>query len=207
MSGSTIDLETLLSRASVSALVDPAPSGDALELILRTGLCAPDHGRLAPWRYVLVRGAARARLADVVEAALRRREPDATTPMVDKQRGKFLRAPLIIALGARIRTDHKVPASEQMLTVAAGAMNLLNAIHATGFGAIWVTGANAYDPAVAAALGLQAPDRLAGFLFVGTPAARPARPPRPDLAAHVLEWSGAASVPSGDATGSRPWSG
>ena len=186
------DLENLLSRMSVSALVDPAPSGDALDLILRTGLCAPDHGRLAPWRYVLVRGAARARLADVVEDALRRRDPDATSPMIEKQRGRFLRAPLIIALGARIRTDHKVPASEQMLTVAAGAMNLLNAIHAMGFGAIWVTGANAYDPAVAAALGLHAPDCLAGFLFVGTPDARPAAPPRPDLADHVLDWSGTA---------------
>ncbi len=192
MTRPAIDLETLLSRTSVSALVDPAPSGDALELILRTGLCAPDHGRLAPWRYVLVRGAARARLADVVEEALRRRDPDATAPMIEKQRGKFLRAPLIIALGARIRTDHKVPASEQMLAVAAGAMNLLNAIHATGFGAIWVTGANAYDPAVAAALGLHAPDCLAGFLFVGTPSARPAPAARPQLADHVLDWTGAA---------------
>ena len=193
MTGPAIDLETLLSRTSVSALVDPAPSGDALDRILRTGLCAPDHGRLAPWRYVLIRGAARARLADVVEGALRRRDPDATSPMIEKQRGKFLRAPLIIALGARIRTDHKVPPSEQMLAVAAGAMNLLNAIHATGFGAIWVTGVNAYDPAVAAALGLHAPDCLAGFLFVGTPVAPPPHQVvRPDLADHVLDWSGAA---------------
>ncbi len=192
MTGPASDLETLLTRSSVSALVDPAPSGDALELILRAGLCAPDHGHLAPWRYVLVRGAARSELADTVESALRRREPDATPPMIEKQRGKFLRAPLIIALGARIRLDHKVPASEQMLAVAAGAMNLLNAIHATGFGAIWVTGANAYDPAVAEALGLRAPDCLAGFLFVGTPAAQPAPPSRPALADHVLEWSGAA---------------
>ncbi len=188
----TRDLETLLSRISASALVDPAPSGDALDLILRTGLCAPDHGRLAPWRYVLIRGAARARLADVVEDALRRREPDATSPMIERQRAKFLRAPLIVALGARIRTGHKVPASEQMLAVAAGAMNLLNAIHAMGFGAIWVTGANAYDPVVAAALGLHAPDCLAGFLFVGTPETRPAPSPRPELADHVLDWSGAA---------------
>ncbi len=187
---STNDLEMLLSRRSVSALVDPAPAGEALELILRAGLCAPDHGRLAPWRYVLVRGGARARLADIVAAALGRRDPDATVAMIDKQRGKFLRAPLIVALGARIRTDHKVPPSEQMLAVAAGAMNLLNAIHATGFGAIWVTGANAYDPAVASALGLHAPDCLAGFLFVGTPAGPPGPTPRPDLADHVLDWSG-----------------
>ena len=185
-------IETLLSRASVSALVEPAPSGETLERILRTGLCAPDHGRLAPWRYVLIHGEARARLADVIEAALRARDPQATAPMIDKQRGRFLRAPLIIALGAHIRTDHKVPPSEQMLSVAAGAMNLLNAIHASGFAAIWVTGANAYDPAVAAALGLHAPHCLAGFLFVGTPAEALRDASRPGLSGHVAEWSGVA---------------
>ncbi len=188
------ELEALLSRISVSALVEPAPSGDTLELILQTGLRAPDHGRLAPWRYVLVRGAARARLADVIEAALRARDPQATAPMIDKQRGKFLGAPLVIALGAHIRTDHKVPASEQMLSIGAGAMNLLNAIHALGFGAIWVTGAHAYDPAVAASLGLHPPDSLAGFLFVGTPAAQRRFAPRPDLTDHVVEWSGPGAV-------------
>jgi len=184
-------LEVLLSRASVSRLIEPAPSGDALDLILQTGLRAPDHGRLAPWRYVLIRGDARARLADAVEAALRARDPEVPPAVIEKQRGKFLRAPLVIALGAHIRTDHKVPPSEQMQSVAAGAMNLLNAIHAFGYGAIWVTGANAYDPAIAAALGLHAPDCLAGFLFVGTPAAKPAPAPRPDMAAHVREWTGA----------------
>jgi nitroreductase len=186
-------LDILLSRVSVSALVEPAPSGAELERILEAGLRAPDHGRLAPWRYVLVRGDARARLADVIEAALRARDPGATPPLIEKQRGKFLRAPLVIALGAHLRTGHKVPTSEQMLSVAAGTMNLLNAIHALGFGAIWVTGANAYDPSVAAALGFHAPDCLAGFLFVGTPAEVARAPARPDLSGHVVEWTGPAA--------------
>lgn len=191
------ELENLLSRVSVSGLVDPAPSGDALERILQAGLRAPDHGRLAPWRYLLIRGDARAALADVVEAAMRARDPDATAPTIDKQRGKFLAAPLVIALGARIRTDHKVPPSEQMLSVGAGAMNLLNAIHALGFGGIWVTGPNAYDASVAASLGLHPPDSLAGFLFVGTPAAPPRPTARPDLSGHVVEWTGpVAQVPA-----------
>ncbi len=183
-------LDILLSRVSISALVEPAPSGAELERILEAGLRAPDHGRLAPWRYVLIRGDARTALADVIEAALRARDPGATPPMIEKQRGKILRAPLVIALGARIRSDHKVPPSEQMLSVAAGAMNLLNAIHALGFGAIWVTGANAYDPSVAAALGLHAPDSLAGFLFVGTAAEAARAPVRPELSGHVVEWTG-----------------
>ena len=182
--------QALLSRVSVATLQDPAPSGEALEQILRCGLCAPDHGRLAPWRYVLIRGEARARLADVIEQALRARDPEATAPMIDKQRSKFLAAPLVVALGAHIRTDHKVPASEQMFSVAAGAMNLLNAVHALGFGAIWVTGANAYDPAVARALGFEAPDCLAGFLFVGTPSQPGGTARRAELAGHVVEWTG-----------------
>ncbi len=179
----------LLSRVSVSRLVDPAPAGAVLDRILEAGLRAPDHGRLAPWRYVLIRGPARARLADLVEAALRARDPEAPSAFIDKQRGKFLRPPLTIALGARIRTDHKVPPSEQMLAVGAGAMNLLNAIHACGFGAIWVTGANAYDPMVQAGLGFAPPDTLAGFLFVGTPADGLPEVARPVLADHVSEWT------------------
>ena len=181
-------METLLSRVSVSKLVDPAPEGAVLDRILEAGLRAPDHGRLAPWRYVLIRGDARTRMADLIETALRQRDPEAPAPFIDKQRGKFLRPPLTIALGARIRTDHKVPPSEQMLAVGAGAMNLLNAIHASGFGAIWVTGANAYDPLVQAGLGFSAPDTLAGFLFVGTPAEGFAEVSRPSLADHVTDW-------------------
>ena len=76
-----------------------------------------------------------------------------------------------------------------MLAVGAGAMNLLNAIHSAGFGAIWVTGANAYDPLVQAGLGFTAPDTLAGFLFVGTPADVLPEVARPALALHVTDWS------------------
>lgn len=184
--------DTLLDRVSISSLQDPAPDGAVLERILAAGLRAPDHGRLAPWRYVLVRGEARAMLADIVAAALQAREPDATPPMIEKQRGKFLRAPLVIGLGAHLRPDHKVPEIEQLMSVAAGAMNLLNAIHAEGFGAIWVTGANAYDRQVQAALGFTPPHSLAGFLFVGTPREPAVLVRRPALADHVTDWTGAA---------------
>lgn len=185
-----IELDRLLDRASISALQEPAPDGAVLDRILETALRAPDHGRLAPWRFALIRGEARATLAEVVAQALLRRDPEATPVMLEKQRGKFLRAPLVVALGAHIRPDHKIPQSEQLMSVAAATMNLLNAIHIAGFAAIWVTGANAYDPAVQEALGFRAPDTLAGFLFVGT-ARAPATPARrPALADHVAEWTG-----------------
>ncbi len=104
-------------------------------------------------------------------------------------RGKILAPPLIIALGVHIVPDHKIPEIEQVLAVGAAAMNMLNAAHALGFGGVWVTGPNAYDPAVASALGFEPPDRLAGFLYLGTPSAPLPQLRRPALAEHVREWA------------------
>ncbi len=188
-------LDLLRDRVSVSMFREPAPDGAVLDRILEAGLRAPDHGRLRPWRFVLIRGAALATLADIVVSALCAREPETTPALAEKQRAKFLRAPLVIALGVQVRQHPKVPEIEQVMSAAAAAMNLLNAIHAEGFGAIWVTGANAYDPSVQAALGFTAPDRLIGFLFVGTPDAPPKAAARPALADHVSEWTGIAPGP------------
>lgn len=183
----TIDL--LLSRASTNVLAEPAPEGHALDLILEAGLRAPDHGRLRPWRFVLIRGAAKAAVAERAIAALRARDPDAPVTEEERMRGKLLAPPLIVALGVHILPNHKIPEIEQMLAVGAAAMNMLNAAHALGFAGKWITGPNAYDPAVAAALGVEAPDRLAGFLYLGTPAVPLPAVQRPDLAQHVREWS------------------
>ncbi|MCC7274715.1 MAG: nitroreductase [Alphaproteobacteria bacterium] len=186
------DLETLLSRRSVSPalLGDPAPTDADLELMLSAALRAPDHGRLEPWSFAIVRGAARARLGEVFAAALLARDPTATEPLLERERGRPQRAPLVIALGARIRTGHKIPEVEQLLAVGAAAMNILNAAHALGYGAMWTTGPNTYDPMVAEALGFAAPDRLAGFIHVGTPRIDSVAPPRPSPAAHAVEWTG-----------------
>lgn len=181
-------IDALLSRASVSELADPAPAGEALDQILQAGLRAPDHGKLRPWRFVLIRGDARQTWAETIVAALKAREPDAPEAAIEKQRNRVLNAPLIIALGAKLRPGHKIPEIEQMLSVGAAAMNMLNAAHALGYGAVWLTGANSFDPAVVAALGLEPADKLAGFLFVGTPKAAPLALRRPAVADHVIEW-------------------
>lgn len=181
-------LDALLSRTSTSALAEPAPDGAMLDRILETALRAPDHGRLRPWRFLVIRGEGRRRLADIVADAVRRRDPAAPDGFVDKQRGKFTRAPLVLALGAVVTPSEKVPEIEQLLSVGAATMNLLNAIHASGFAAIWVTGANSHDPVVGAALGFEAPDRLLGFLFIGTPTGAAPAGGRPRLADHVEEW-------------------
>ncbi len=185
-------LDPLLSRQSSSTLEDPAPQSADIDLILDAGLRAPDHGRLRPWRFVLIRGDARAALGDCLASAAR----DRLTPQaqIDRIRAWPLRTPLLIGIGAQIRPDHPVPEIEQILSAGAAAMNMLNAIHMLGYAGMWVTGANTYDPKVNAALGFLAPSRLIGFLAVGTArapspgAASPAA--RPDRRGHVVDWSG-----------------
>ncbi len=186
-------LDALLSRVSVGALREPAPAGEALDLVLRSGLCAPDHGRLRPWRFVLIRGVARDAFAETAVAALLARDPDTPPVRIDRLRARLTGTPLIVALGVRVRTGHAIPEIEQMLSVGAAAMNMLNALHALGYGGVWVTGPNSYDPRVVAALGLDAEDRLAGFLFVGTPIEAPRIAARPALSDHVMEWTGDAT--------------
>ncbi len=183
-------LDVLMSRVSTGQLQEPAPDARALELIVAAGLRAPDHGRLRPWRFIAITGATRARFVDLAIAALLAREPEATKPEIDRMRGKLLAPPLILALGVHVTPSAKVPEIEQMLAVGAAAMNMLNAAHALGYGGKWITGPNAYDPAIATALGLPPPHRLAGFLYLGTPEADLPAIRRPDVSDYLVEWSG-----------------
>jgi nitroreductase len=113
---------------------------------------------------------------------------------IERQRSRILGTPLIIAVGAKVRADHKIPEVEQLFSTAAAAMNILNGLQATGFGGIWLTGPNCYDPVVGQALGFAHPDRLVGFLYVGTPVERSAGPKGPDLVDHVTDWTGPVSA-------------
>ena len=108
----------------------------------------------------------------------------------NKQEQRVATKPMTLLQGMRLRPDHKIPVWEQEMTVAAGVMNLLNALHAQGFGAIWVSGPPAQDPVLAAELGFAAPDRLAGFVFVGTPETPLPAHPRPDAASVMADWQG-----------------
>jgi nitroreductase len=172
-------------------LREPGPSPEQIDIAIDAALRAPDHGALKPLRLVLIHGAARARLSELLVRRLRQREPATPTGKLDKARDMPLTAPLIIAVGARLRQDHKVPEVEQLLASGAGVMNLLNAFHAQGYGAIWLTGGNAYDSEVAAALGFDAQERCLGFVYVGSISVRDSAPPRtPERAAFVRDWSG-----------------
>lgn len=186
-------LQAVLTRHSIAPafLGEPAPDDQALERILAAGASAPDHGRLRPWRFVVIRGEARERLGAVFVEALRRRQPDAPEAAIEQERNRPLRAPLLLAVAARIDPQHpKIPEVEQILSAGAAVQNMLLAAHAQGFGAKWLTGANAYDGHVRDALGLGPEDRLIGFVHIGTVDGSPPAVPRADPRELTVEWQG-----------------
>lgn len=184
-------MTTLLSRASVDHLKEPAPSAEQLHTVLSAAMRAPDHGKLRPWRYVIIEGEARPLAAERIVASMLRLDANAPEAKQTKRRHRFSTMPMIIALGMHLRPEHKIPLWEQEMAVAAATMNVLNALHATGFGGVWVSGDVAEDPVLAAELGFEAPHKLAGFLFVGTPAEQREPPRRPDPAKFTAYWAGA----------------
>lgn len=185
-------IEALTTRASPAGLVAPAPDAQALDRMFRAAVRAPDHGRLRPWRFIVVAGAARETLGNVLADALRGREPAVADAALAKERAKPLRAPLVVVVAAKIREHRGVPPVEQIVAAGAAAQNMLVAAHALGYGGFWRTGAAAYDEHVKRALGLAGEDAIVGFLYLGTPAvAAPLLPPA-DPAPYVTQWAGPA---------------
>ncbi len=187
-------LQSLLSRRSVPAvqLSEPGPTPDQVATAIDAALCAPDHGALKPLRMVLIQGDARARLSELLTRRMLERDPAVPPGKIEKTRRGLLSAPLVIAVGARVAVSPKVPELEQLLSAAAGVMNLLNAFHALGYGAIWLTGPNAYDPQVAQSLQFAADERSLGFVYVGTVASsnKSPAPRRLEHAGAVRDWTG-----------------
>jgi len=182
-------LELLLTRDSALKLEPPAPDARALDAILKSALRAPDHGRLRPWRFVVIPGDRRERFGEVLAASLKRREPGAPPEALARERQKALRAPLILIVAARVKPSEKIPEVEQIVSAGAAAQNVMLAAHALGYGAMWRTGAPAYDPEVKRALGLDSRDSIIGFIYLGTRAGGASPLPRPGPEEFVQVWS------------------
>ncbi len=182
--------EALVTRVSPIEIADPAPNEETLRKIVAAGLRAPDHGRLHPWRFISIRGEGRRRLGDIFASALQHRDSKATPEVLERERQKPLRGPLLLVVVARIVEPSKIPAVEQILSAGAAAQNIILASHALGFGAMWKTGAPAYDAGVKEALGLTASEAIVGLIYIGTPKATP-KPPMPlDPADFITSWPG-----------------
>jgi nitroreductase len=161
--------EAINTRMSASVLTEPGPTDQQWEILLRAGARAPDHGRLRPWRFLIVRGEARELLGDVMAEALRASKPDTPSEALDRERRKPLRAPALLVVAVVPVPHSGVPEIEQILAGGAAAQNILLAAHALGLGAIWRTGAPAYNGDVARALGLPARGRIVAFIYLGAP--------------------------------------
>ena len=165
-------LELLLSRRSGSAkaMTGPGPSPEQLKTILTAASRVPDHGKLFPWRFVLFEGDARRRMGELLAECLAESEPQAPAERLEIERGRFQRAPVVVAVVSRTREMIPIPEWEQMLSAGAVCQTMLIAAHAMGFVANWLTEWCAYNARVKERLGLKPGERIAGFVYIGTSA-------------------------------------
>ena len=169
-------------------MVGPGPTPEEMERFLAIATRVPDHGKLSPWRFVIVGDDQRGKLAALLHRALQEDEPGAT-PAHHEKADEFAKqgAALIVLVAAPV-PDHKIPLWEQQLSAGAAGMQLLNAAHALGFVGGWITGWQAYSPRVNAAFCAEG-EQIAGFIFIGHPGAELIERPRPLLDTVARRWA------------------
>jgi len=175
-------LQTLRGRRSTPSrlLAEPGPDAAQLMELLQCAVRVPDHGKLVPWRFLVIQGPTRQQLGELLAERSLARNPLANAAAIEKDRQRFSHAPLILTVIARLTPGHKVPEQEQLLSGGAVCLLLLQAADALGFGAQWLTGWAAYDPAIMERLGLGQNERILGFIHIGTAREAVAERERPD---------------------------
>ncbi|HBW83095.1 MAG TPA: nitroreductase [Gammaproteobacteria bacterium] len=181
-------LDTLQYRTSSPRLMDPAPTHEQLDHLFKAAVRAADHGLLRPWRFLTIRGQARSLLGELLVSAARQENSDFSAAQAEKLAGKPHRAPLIIVTIASPKPHPKVPEFEQALSAAAATQNMINAAFALGLGAMWRTGAPAYQRIVNQGLGLDENEKIIGFLYLGTKTGAEKPKPDADYSGLVHEW-------------------
>ena len=169
-------------------MVAPGPSNDELDEILTIAARVPDHGKLAPWRFVVVDKDQRDAFGLLLRRALQT-EDECAGPAHHEKADQFSRQgeALVVLISAPV-PDHKIPVWEQELSAGAAAMNLLSAAHAMGYVGGWITGWQAYSPMVNAAF-CNPGERIAGFIFLGSPGRELEERPRPEMSAIARHWT------------------
>lgn len=184
-------LSLLASRRSAKPrdMGPPGPTAGQLERLLTVAARVPDHGKLAPWRFVVVGSDRRAAFSAMLEAAWRSEMEATDAAGLEKVRSFGQGAPCLVVVMSRVTEFSPIPPYEQQLSAGASCVMLCAAASAMGFVASWLSGWAAYSAAVTAALG-EPGERIAGFVFIGTAAVPPEERPRPDLATVVRHWDG-----------------
>jgi nitroreductase len=182
----------LITRRSVGIafLKEPGPNAGELEQILTIGARVPDHGKLAPWRLILIDGDGRMRAGERLAEIAKANNPALDEASLELERQQFLPAPLTIGVIFSPRPSTKAPELEQLLSAGSVCFNLVHAAHAFGYAASWVTRWFAFDTAAQQMLGARGGERFVGFVHIGTPAIAPDDRERPDLANIVSRWQG-----------------
>ncbi len=159
--------DALNNRQSAKTCGATAPTREHLAQVLQAAVRAPDHGRLRPWRFLVIEGEQRRKFGDLLAASALRRVPGLSEGDLQRERDKATRAPLVIVVACRAVPGTKVPIIEQILAAGAAAQNILLGLHNFGYAAAWKTGESAYDPEVKKALGFAADDHIVAFIYAG----------------------------------------
>ncbi|MDH4441324.1 MAG: nitroreductase [Rhizobium sp.] len=184
-------IDYLASRRSVPAfqMREPGPDRSEIESILSLAVRVPDHGKIAPWRFVVYRGAERARLGEALLAMALEKNPELSAEMIEVERNRFTRAPVVIAVVSTAGPHIKIPEWEQVMSAGAVCLNLLMAANAHGYVSNWLSEWFAFDERAYPLLGIRPGEKVAGFIHVGSTDFPIVERPRPALA-DVVTWQG-----------------
>ena len=184
-------LEQISQRRSVKAmdLQPPGPDQQQVDQLLAAAARVPDHGKLGPWRFLCFQNAAREAFGEHLAQRFQELKPEAPAVAIEAERGRFSRAPLVVAVISCVQAHPKIPEWEQLLSAGAACQNLLVAANLMGFAAQWLTEWYAYDEAIDVKLGLNSGERVAGFVYIGTASAKPDERQRPNLQQRIEHWT------------------
>lgn len=166
----------------------PGPDDATLLRMLQAAVRVPDHGKRVPFRFLQISGDARGALGEALVARALQRAPDVDAAILEKERHRFSHAPLVIAVVARLGPDDKIPESERFSSASCVCFALLQAAHAAGFGAQWLTGWPAYDDVILRLLGVGVDEKIVGFIHIGTAALEIRERARPDPRELLSQW-------------------
>lgn len=181
-------LQVLQSRVSITKLIEPVPNPEQLFEVFKAAARAPDHGKLKPWRFLVIQGGGLSDLSDVLVAALVTSNPGVSPSVVEKTKNMPFRAPMLIVAIAKCQEHPSIPKQEQIIACGAAVQNMLNALFALRYGAVWRTGDLAYNEQVKQNLGLVGLEEIIGFIYVGTPAQDFPAPPEVDVTSIFTAW-------------------
>jgi nitroreductase len=181
----------LATRRSIPAfqMGEPGPDKATVEAMLTLASRVPDHGKLAPWRFIVYRGDERARISAQLAKMALEAKPDLSEEMIKVENTRLTRAPVVVAVVSTAAPHFKVPEWEQIMSAGAVCLNLVMAANAHGFSSNWLTEWYAFDEKAYPLLGIAPGEKVAGFIHIGTAQVPPTERPRPALS-DIVTWVG-----------------